>query len=384
MPVRDRIADHERLRNSGLNLCVSENAPSRAVRQALASDLAGRYNEAFYGGSGPARALQAEVEDLGRDLFDAIDVLVTPTSGTICDLAVVLALTEAGGTVAMPPVAEGGFPLDLAKFERRRADLPMTDHLVPDADALAGFADDVQPDLVILGSSRILFPHPVEAARDAFDVPVVFDGAHVLGLIATDAYPDPLAEGADVLIGSTHKSLPGPQGGLVATDDADLARVLDEHLAYHEETGIGLIDNPHPSRIAALGVALEEVAGRPDYGDRVVDNSRALAAGLDDRGVPVRFADRGYTRTHQVLLDLAPEEASGYFDDLEDHLIFVDRAGRVGTAEATWRGMGPDEMRTVAQLMARVFDGDTKGVRKKAETLARKFPTPDGRPGAGR
>lgn len=375
MPVRDLLTEHEHLRTSGLNLQASENAPSRAVREALAGDLAGRYAEPYYGGSGPAVRIIEEVEDLACEAFGADHALVTPLSGHMCELACLLALTDVGDAMAMVPVAEGGYPLGCELLDRERLDLPTTGH-VPLADALPGFFADHDPAVTVLGASFLPFPHPVEAARAAFDGPLVYDGAHVMGLLATGAFQDPLAEGADVLIGSTHKSLPGPQGGVVLTDDPDLADQLRTYLEFDEETGIGLVDNPHPSRIAALGVALEELAGRPDYGADVVANARALAEALDERGVPVLYADRGYTASHQVLLDLAPDEVDRYCSDLEDQLIFVDRGGRVGTAEATWRGMGPEEMQTIAEMMARVFDGDADGVRKEAERLAREFQAP--------
>lgn len=375
MPVRDLVAEHEHLRTSGLNLQASENAPSHAVREALASDLAGRYSEDYYGGSGPAVRIVDHVEDLACEAFGADHALVTPLSGHMCELACLSALTDVGDAMAMVPVAEGGYPLGCELLDRGQLDLPTTDH-VPDADALPGFFADHDPAVTVLGASFIPFPHPIGAAREAFDGPLVYDGAHVMGLLATGAFQDPLAEGADVLIGSTHKSLPGPQGGVVLTDDAELAARLRTYLEYDEGTGIGLVDNPHPSRIAALGVALEELAGRPEYGADVVANAQALAEALDDHGVPVLYADRGYTASHQVLLDLAPDEVDRYCSDLEDQLIFVDRGGRVGTAEATWRGMGPDEMQTIAEMMARVFDGDADGVRKEAERLAREFAVP--------
>lgn len=377
MTIRDRIDAHEELRETGLNLVAAENAPSLAVREALASDLAGRYGEDWYGGSQPAVALVEAVEELARDLFAADHAIVTALSGNISDVAVLLSRTEVGDRVAMPPVEAGGYPFGVAKFDRERVDLPM-DGPVPDADALPSFVDAYDPDLVLLGASRIPFPHPTEAARDAVDAPLVFDGAHVLGLVATGTFQDPLREGADALIGSTHKSLPGPQGGLVVTDDADLDAELRAYLAYDEEAGIGLVDNAHPNRIAGLGIALEELEKRPGYGEDVQANSRALAEALDERGVPVAHADRGYTDSHQVLLDMTPDEARRACRDLEAHGIFVDKGGRVGTSEVTWRGMGPEEMDEIAELVARVLDGDVDGVDKEVEAIARGFPAIEG------
>ena len=169
--------------------------------------------------------------------------------------------------------------------------------------------------LAFLGASFIPFPHPVSAIRKGLEESgyrgcLVYDGSHVLGLIACGHFQDPLGEGADILVGSTHKSFYGPQGGIILTDSPRLASSLRKMLELDLEAGIGLVDNPHLNRIAALGLALEEMLGDPSYGERVVENARALARSLDEPGVPVKFSDRGYTESHQVMLDL--DEIAGW------------------------------------------------------------------------
>jgi len=184
---------------------------------------------------------------------------------------------------------------------------------------------------------------------------LVFDGSHVLGLIACGVFQNPLEEGADVLIGSTHKSLPGPQGGMVLTNSDELHRALAQVLDFGLEGGIGLVDNPHPGRIAALGLALEELAEDPGYGERVVENARALAGALENEGVPVRFREKGYTASQQIFLDLDLDAGTILSAALEEEGVFVDIAGRLGTAEVTRLGMGPADMLAVAATIARVW-----------------------------
>ena len=374
------LREHEELRSSGINLVASENFLSPRVRAALASDLAGRYLDSGYGGSRHAREIAEETESLARRLFRCGHALVTPLSGNLCVLACLEAFTSPGDAVAMLPFAAGGYPFGLEKFHRRRVALPADPRgLEIDAGAAAEAVSRGGARLVFLGASFIPFPHPVAEIRNKLenighDCLLVYDGSHVLGLIACGGFQDPLREGADVLIGSTHKTLFGPQGGLVLTDSGELATRLRRMLELDLEAGIALVDNPHLNRIAALGLALEELLENPSYGDRVVENARALAGALDRSGVPVRFRERGYTASHQVLLDLPSPEAGRLCRELEEAGIFIDAWGRLGTAEATHRGMGPEEMEAVAGLIAEAYSGRAgRELRARAAELARRF-----------
>ncbi len=355
--ILELVEEHDRQRARGLNLVASETWVSPDVRRALGSDLAGRYAHEFYGGSERAVQVKHRTEALARELFDVDHAFVTPLSGNVCDLALIHGFTGPGDEVAMVPWSHHGYPMNLDVLHRERVAWPMVEDTPQiDVGALEAFYRDHPVPLGILGSSLMPFPHPVEeAVAEAPEGTVVaYDGAHVLGLIATGAFQSPLATGADLLVGSTHKSLPGPQGGLALTNDDDVAEVLEGLLELDVERGIGLVDNPHPHRIAALGVALEELRERPTYGADVVENSKTLARALDQRGVPVRFPDLGYTESHQVVLDLAPDDAQALCHDLATVGIYVDALGRVGTAEATWRGLGPEAMEETAEIVAEV------------------------------
>jgi glycine hydroxymethyltransferase len=282
--------------------------------------------------------------------------------------------------VAIPPFTHGGFPFGISKFHRQRVFLPVDESTyVPDAGKAGAVLSAERPALAFLGASFIFFRHPVRAVYDqvrAQNLPtkVVYDGAHVLGLIATGEFQDPLREGAEVLFGSTHKSLYGPQGGLILTNSKELDEQMRSFLDVDVESGIGLVDNPHMNRIAALGIALEELERDRGYGTQVIKNAKALARALEEQGVPVRFGDRGYTESHQLLLNIKEPRAVELCHRMEKAGIFCDEGGRLGTGEVTHRGMREDDMADVGALFAEVYKrGVRDATRKAVQKLARKF-----------
>lgn len=225
----------------------------------------------------------------------------------------------------------------------------------------------------MLGSSVIPFPHPVNELKDAKRYgTLVYDASHVLGLIAGEEFQDPLGEGADIMIGSTHKTFPGPQGGIVLTDSEEKAETIEKMLKFDFEEGIGLIDNPHVHRIAAIGIVLEEMLSRgKEYARQVIRNARELASSLNEHGIPVKFPDRRFTSSHQILLDFEQEDAIKFCRMLEEQNIFVDISGRIGVAEVTHIGMKEQEMRDIAGLIADAYHG--KDIRERVKKWRRSF-----------
>lgn len=374
--ITSLINRHQKLRNESINLIASENYLSPKVRQVLATDLAGRYHSNYYGGSKFAREIVAVTESLARRLFKAKYAIVTALSGNICDLAVLFALTEPNDKVSMLPFSVGGYPLGIEKFHRKRVDLPVNEKTLDiDVETFRRLCKKQVIKLTILGSSFILFPQPVrrifETIKDTYknnESHCVYDGSHILGLIACGEFQDPLREGAEVLFGSTHKTFYGPQGGLVLTNSAKQYETIRSYLELDLKNGIGLVDNAHLNRIAALGLALEEMINDTSYGKRTVKNAQTLARALDELGVPVKFRERGYTRSHQILLDLPPERAQEFSRELETIGIFIDIGGRLGVAEVTHRGYTTSGIRLIAELIAEVFK---KGARPKMKTAVR-------------
>lgn len=357
--ILELVEKNERYREGGINLMASENFISPKVKEVLSSDLAGRYLSDYYGGSRYARDIVAHTEELFRKLFRVKHVIVEPLSGNICDLAVLFAFTGERENIAMLPYTAGGYPLGLEKFGRKRISLPnKPDTFEIDVNRSKGLYETEDVPLTILGASYIPFPHPVREFRNILDThstegTLVYDGSHVLGLLACGEFQSPLNEGAEVIIGSTHKSFYGPQGGIILTNSDERHAALREFMDVDTVSGIGLVDNPHVNRIAALGIAAEELLDDRGYGRRIIENSRSLASSLDELGVPVRFADKGYTSSHQVFLDISPEKAVTLCNALEQKSIFIDTTGRMGTAEITHRGI--TDMDHIAHRIAECY-----------------------------
>jgi glycine hydroxymethyltransferase len=226
----------------------------------------------------------------------------------------------------------------------------------------------VKPRLVTLGGSLNLWPHPVAAVREIcgeVGAWLMFDAAHLSGMIAGRAWPNPLDDGAHMLTMSTYKSLGGPPGGLIATRDAGLAQRLDA-IAYP-----GLTANADAGRIAALAATLIDwTAQGRDYARAMVETARALAAALTERGLPVHAAERGATTSHQFALQAARLGggqtaarrlgaagllACGIGLPLPD--VPGDLNGlRLGTPEIVRLGLAPADMPRLAALIARALD----------------------------
>ncbi len=401
MIARNRVDDlarllglidaHERWRGACLNLVASENVHSEVVRRLLSSDLAGRYGD-YHGRDLRRRKYQGtrhiiEIEELAdrlaRKLFRARYAELRALSGHLAATAAILALARPGDTVLEVDRSGGGHRTAGKLVAGTR--VPLTVRSLPfdphehtvDAAAAVALIRETRPRLVILGSSTFLFPHPVEAlaqtARELGDTLVIYDGAHVMGLLAAGLFQAPLDEGAHLIVGSTHKVLPGPQGGLILANDEALMAEVSE--AVHP----GLVANHHLARIAALAAAfLEMQATGEAYAKRTVENAQALGKALEARGLTVIGAHRGYTQSHTlVVLPPLGEDAGIAANRLESAGIIVTvcaldhtlgGAGlRLGLQEVTRAGATSQIMDELAGLIAEALT-----LVPPAGTLARK------------
>src|SRR2546430_2135577 len=370
------ITAHEQWRGQCLNLVASENIHSPSVAQLLASDLSGRYGD-YHGRDLRRRKYQGtryiiEIEELAdrlaRSLFGARYAELRPVSGHLAAAAVTLALARPGDTV-LEVDRNGGGHRTAAKLSAS-TQFPLVVRPLPfdphehtvDAERTVALMRELRPRLVILGSSTFLFPHPVKAvadtARDLGNTVVMYDGAHVLGLIAAGRFQAPLVEGAHLLVSSTHKVLPGPQGGLILSDDEALITRVSE--AVHP----GLVANHHLAHVAALAAALLEMRATGDaYTQRTIENAQALGAALAGRGLTVIGAHRGYTQSHTVVIQPpSGQNAATAADQLEAAGIITSvcsldaslgGAGlRLGVQEITRAGATPAVVDEVADLIA--------------------------------
>jgi len=391
------VRAHDRWRGREVwNLLPSENAVSPVARRYLASDLAGRYtlpvHEAFegetidnsYAGTRYTDQIEALANAAAARLFHAKHATTRPLSGHIAALSALAPLLPRGARLlAIEPRAggydgyAGGYVPALLGYTVRP--LPVTSPAEPlDAALVAEEIRRERPAAVVLGQSFFLFPYPLRAIAEeahAHDALVLYDGSHVLGLIAGGRFQDPIREGADVLFGSTHKSLPGPQGGLLVTDRDDLFAQIDPALVWR------VFDNAHWNRIAGLAQTLLELERvGADYASTTIANAQALGRSLDAAGIPMLAADRGYSESHQVHLDrsalaarhgVRPGELARRW---ERNRLLTDLVGRLGTAEVARVGLTPEAMPRLAELLVRA------GIRRErigAEVLAwrREFPT---------
>jgi glycine hydroxymethyltransferase len=371
---------------------------SPAAKAALGSDMASRYSlrldQEFegtfmhnaYGGTLWMEEVEDEARELAREVYGAKHAIIDPIGGHIAAEIALLATTKKGGLIASCPQKFGGYTgYDAAympdMFGWRAAEFPFDGEVWNiDTQALPKFLKKTKPDTFLLGQSYILFPYDIKAVRDAcaearVKPAVIYDGSHVMGLIAGGTFQRPLKEGAVALFGSTHKTFPGPQGGLFLTDDSDLDARARKNLTWRT------MDNAHENRIAALAIALAEMAhfGRA-YAHRVVELSTTLAGALDEAGVPVKFRDLGYTQSHQIMLDDKAVKRKFHLDTaefsaaMERNSIIVDAVGRVGTAELARCGAQADEMDSVAGFIRDAAKG--KSVKANVEEWKSHLPVP--------
>ncbi len=249
-------------------------------------------------------------------------------------------------------------------------DVPFNmDELEVDLDGFARVARQHKPKLVVMGMSMTLFPLPVQEMSEIISEwggKFIFDGAHQAGLIAGGQFQDPLREGADVLTGSAGKTFSGPQSGMIMWNDPSLTKPLTDAIFP------ALAATHQVNRVAALAVAAAEMI---EYGKfymaQIVKNSKALGKALDERGIPVLCAHKGYSQTHQVILRV--KQYGGGLDVAhllaeaniitnknlvpEDKPEDWDRPSglRLGTIEVTRLGMNEKDMETIAEFIARVL-----------------------------
>lgn len=376
------VRDHEQWRiGECLNLIPSENRGSEHMRSMLATDFGNRYSapDKFYRGTRYADELQALSEEVARKVFNARYADVRPLSGHTADMAVLLSLTEAGDRIMSVSPDNGGYPgithQGLGKLLRlENLYFPYDDVAVniKVKDSVSAIRSQ-QPKIVFFGASFIPFPHPTKQLAGAASGTCVYDGSHVLGLIAGGAFQDPLREGCSLLIGSTHKSLPGPQGGIILSNNEEVFKAVSSKI--HP----GIVDNVHLNRVAALTVALLEMMqfGKA-YAQAVIKNSQALAKALTNGGIKVRGASLGFTKSHQVLLDYDAGKLGFYSAKLEQANIIIDNGGRIGSTELTRLGYDVPEIEEVAELICQVVLGKkpVDFVRKRVKSLVKQHQEP--------
>ena len=386
------IEEHQRWFDSSLPMIASENVTSYAVREALICDFEHRYAEGWvgervYAGCKYIDQVEELAMELVKDVFRVKHADVRPISGVVANLVVYAAFTEPGDVMMALPITKGGHISMGPLYGKRGTRIGGTagavrglkveyiafndEELNIDVDKTIKRMKKHEPKLMMFGASELLFPEPItEIAEVAHDMGAVvnYDGAHVSGLIAGGRFQDPIREGADIMSTSTHKTLPGPQHGMVVTND-------DEKFELMKRASFpGMLSNHHLGAVGALAVALAEMKefGK-EYADQIIRNAKAFGQALHDEGLNVLAADKGFTECHQVLLDVAEigggmwaekalEEANIIVNrnllpwDIRRGRHFTDPGGvRIGVLEITRLGMKEGEMEEIATFYRRVL-----------------------------
>ena len=399
-------AELDRQQNQ-IELIASENIVSRAVLEAQGSVLTNKYAEGYpgrryYQGCAPSDAVETLAIERAKALFNCGFANVQPHSGAQANGAVMLALTKPGDTILGMSLDAGGHLTHGAKpalsgkwFNAIQYGVRRDDHLV-DFDEVERLAREHRPKLIIAGGSA--YPRHIDFARfraiaDSVDALFMVDMAHFAGLVAAGEHPTPFGH-AHVVTTTTHKTLRGPRGGMVLTDDEDIAKKINSAVFP------GLQGGPLMHVIAAKAVAFGE-ALQPEfksYARAVIANAKALAGRLKERGADLVA---GGTDTHLALVDVSPLGITGKDADeaLERSAITCNKNGgpfdplppvktsgiRVGSPAGTTRGFGVAEFRDIADMIADVLEGlRDKGhegneaveaeVRNRVRELCGRFP----------
>ncbi len=387
----------------GLQLIASENYASPAVREATGSVLTNKYAEGYPGKRYyEGNAIIDEVEELARErakqLFGCVFANVQPHSGAQANMAVYLGLLKPGDTIMGQEISHGGH-LSHGQAVNASGQLYTSalygvdpEREVLDYDEVEKLAKEHRPQLIVAGFSaysRTLDWQRFREIADSVDAILMADIAHVAGLVAAGAYPDPFPH-AHVVTTTTHKTLRGARGGMILTNDAEIAKKIDKAVFP------GMQGGPLMNMIAGKAVAFGE-ALRPEfkaYAGQVVTNAKTLAEELSAQGCKLVS---GGTDNHLLLVDLRPQELTGKEAALaldramitlnkntvpnDSESPFVTSGLRIGTPSVTTRGMKEGEMKEIAGLIAAVLaDIGDESVQQKTAAAVRKltarFPLP--------
>ena len=387
--VFSSLEKHHEWFDNSIPLIASENIPSPAVREAVMSDFGNRYAEGWpgervYAGCTYIDEVEIQCMELAQKLFKAEFADVRSVSGVVANLAIYSAYSNPGDVMIASSIPAGGHISHGKKEHSGTAGLVHgldieffafdPEEMTLDVDKTKAKVEDLKsqgrlPKIAMFGGSVFLFPHPVKDLADflkGHDMHINYDAAHVAGLIAGGKFQDPLREGTDTMTMSTHKTLFGPQGGLVLG--------FEKHAEPIKKAMFpGLTSSHHIHHMGAKAVAFAEALefGK-DYAEQTIKNAKALAAELNNVGFKVLGEKRGYTESHQTVVNVLDFGDGGTIEaDLEKANIIVNRqlipgdlkanrhymhpgGIRLGTSEITRLGMKESEMKEIASLIKQV------------------------------
>jgi glycine hydroxymethyltransferase len=405
--VYDAVVGEAMRQQYGLELIPSENYASRAVREALKSELTNKYAEGYpgnryYGGQKYTDTIERLAIKRVTQLFNAEFANVQPLSGAPANLAAYAALLAPGDTVLGMKLDHGGHlthghPVTFAAdvFDFVRYGMADTDTGEIDYDQLYETAETHNPELILAGFSA--YPRELDYEKfvsiaEEVDAYTMMDAAHIAGLVAGGALANPLEAGFDLMTATTHKTLRGPRGGIILSNDEGIMKDVNKAVFP------GVQGGPHMNTIAAKAVSFKEAldVSFRDYGEQIIKNAQAMADVFADAGVRMIT---GGTSNHLLLIDviasfdITGKLAEAILDDVritvnknilpDDERSPTDPSGiRLGTPALTTRGFQEEDCKQVAEIICNALENpEDEGTLDKAEDqvdkLAKSHPIPD-------
>jgi glycine hydroxymethyltransferase len=397
--IEDLAQENHRLHDvEAINLNPATNVLNPRAEKLLASGMSSRASlghpgDKYETGLGAIEQIEIITQELACEVFGSTYAEFRVPSGAIANLYAFMATTEPHDTIIAPPPTIGGHvthhkggSAGLYRLKTISAPVDATGYTI-DIDALRTLAHEVKPKLITVGGSLNLFHHPIAKVRaiaDEVGAKVLFDAAHLCGMIAGKVWPQPLEEGAHLMTFSTYKSLGGPAGGLIVTNDDEIAQTIDA-IAYP-----GLTANFDAAKTAALGITLQDwkSVGR-EYAQMMVQTSKALAENLQKKSVAIFAADKGFTTSHQFAILAAPygggqtaAKRMGQAGLLACGIglpvapVDGDLNGlRIGTPEIVRLGMKVEHMQTLADFIANSLNPSSNpdAIRKEVTEWRKQF-----------
>lgn len=422
--VFSKLKEHHKWFSESIPLIASENIPSPAVREAIATDFGNRYAEGWpgervYAGCIKIDEVEIQCMKLAKRLFKAKFADVRPISGVVANLAVYSAFSEPGNVMLAPSIPAGGhishgkkehagtaglvhgLDIEFYPFDAQEMTIDV-DEAKKRVKKLAAEGEKRIPRIAMFGGSLFLFPHPVKELAEFLkgynNMHINYDAAHVAGLIAGSKFQDPLREGADTMTMSTHKTLFGPQGGLILCAKTDYEEPVKRAVFP------GMTSSHHINNMAGKAIAFAEALefGKK-YATQVIKNAKVLAQALNEEGFKVLGESRGFTESHQIAIDVLKYSDGGKVEaDLEKANIIVNRqlipgdikakrnyfhpgGIRIGVSEITRLGMKRADMIEIASLIRQIVidKKDAKKILAKVKSFRKEYQTvrfcfPDG------
>ena len=401
LEVYNAIVEEEKRQEEGIELIASENFVSKAVMEAAGSVFTNKYAEGYpekryYGGCANADTVEQLAIDRLKRIFGAKFANVQPHSGSQANMGVYVSLLEAGDKILGMGLSSGGHLTHGYKINFSGKNYvgieyglnPETEML--DYDEIRRLAIQEKPQIIVAGASaysRVIDFKKFREIADEVGAYLMVDMAHIAGLVAAGEHPNPM-EYADIVTSTTHKTMRGPRGGIILTNNEEIAKKIDKAIFP------GIQGGPLMHIIAAKAVAFKEALSPEfkEYQKQVVKNAKAMADALVKGGLRIVS---GGTDNHLMLVDLRPKGVTGKMaeEGLEKAGItcnknsipndpekpFITSGVRLGTPAITARGMKEDEAGQIAEMIIKVLenvndDGKIAEVKNEVLKLAEKFP----------